>query len=287
MQDTSSDCEALVRAGDRDRFLASLFAGPEHRGAILALYAFNLETARIRELVREPLAGEIRLQWWSDVVGIDRGGESQGHPVAAALLAAIAKYSLPRQRLQALVDARRFDLYDEPMRRLADFTAYADAVAGGLMSLSAQILDNGRDAATGELSHHAGMAHAMVGLLAAFAHHARRGQLYVPLELLEQHGSSREELARKDASVALRTALAEFRIIARAHLARARELMTTTPAHLVPAYLPVALAGTTLARMERRDYDPFAPVEIAPWRRQWLIWRAARVPDRIFGFVGA
>jgi len=37
-----------------------------------------------------------------------------------------------------------------------------------------------------------------------------------------------------------------------------------------------------LARMERRSYDPFKPIEIAPWRRQWCIWRAARRPDRIF-----
>jgi phytoene synthase len=51
----------------------------------------------------------------------------------------------------------------------------------------------------------------------------------------------------------------------------------------MPALLPVALAGPTLARMERRDYDPFAPVEIAQWRRQWLIWRAARRPTRMFG----
>jgi phytoene synthase len=50
----------------------------------------------------------------------------------------------------------------------------------------------------------------------------------------------------------------------------------------MPALLPVALAGPTLARMERRDYDPFVPIEIAPWRRQWLIWRAARQPSRIF-----
>jgi hypothetical protein len=35
-------------------------------------------------------------------------------------------------------------------------------------------------------------------------------------------------------------------------------------------------------RMERRDYDPVVPVELAPWRRQWLIWRAARRPSRIF-----
>jgi hypothetical protein len=51
---------------------------------------------------------------------------------------------------------------------------------------------------------------------------------------------------------------------------------------VLPAFLPVALAPVILARMERKDYDPFVPVEIAPWRRQWLIWRAARRPARIF-----
>jgi phytoene synthase len=29
--------------------------------------------------------------------------------------------------------------------------------------------------------------------------------------------------------------------------------------------------------MERRDYDPFTtPVEVPQWRRQWLLWHAAR-----------
>ena len=59
--------------------------------------------------------------------------------------------------------------------------------------------------------------------------------------------------------------------------------MRTVSSVTTPALLPVALARPTLARMERRDYDPFVPIEIAPWRRQWLIWRAARRPARIFG----
>jgi phytoene synthase len=59
-------------------------------------------------------------------------------------------------------------------------------------------------------------------------------------------------------------------------------MLRLVPHDVMPALLPVALAGATLARMERADYDPFVPVEIAPWRRQWLIWRAARRPARIF-----
>jgi phytoene synthase len=73
-----------------------------------------------------------------------------------------------------------------------------------------------------------------------------------------------------------------MRLHARRHLAAAHELLATAPAAIMPALLPVALAGPTLARMERRDYDPFVPVEIAQWRRQWLIWRAAGQPARIF-----
>jgi 15-cis-phytoene synthase len=315
MQDAFIHCETLVRAGDKDRFLATLFAPAEHRAAMFALYAFNLEIARIREVARAPMAGEIRLQWWSDVLGADvldadARGEVEGHPrksglpdsrgsisadlgqargpVAAALLATIAKYRLERRRLQALVDARRFDLYDEPMQTLVEFEAYADAASANLIALCAQILDAGRKPSIGELAHHAGIAHAVAGLLSAFAVHARRGQLYVPLELLERHGSCREDvfggqgLASRRASVGLLAALAQMRLIARRHLSRAGELMRAAPALLIPAFLPVAVAPVTLARMERVDYDPFVPVEIAPWRRQWVIWRAARRRDRIF-----
>jgi phytoene synthase len=286
MQDAFMQCETLVRVGDKDRFLATLFVPTEHRPAIFALYAFNLEIARIREMARDPLAGEIRLQWWSDVLSGEGGGEAKGHPVGAALLATIAKYRLERKRLQALVDARRFDLYDEPMHTLAEFEAYADAVSANLIALCAQILGNGREPGVSDLAHHAGMAHAVAGLLTALPVHARRGQLYVPLELLQRHGSGRQDvlsnLASKHASVELRAALAQFRLIARRHLGQARALMRTAPAALMPAFLPVALAGPTLARMERDDYDPFAPVEITPWRRQWIIWRAARRPYRIF-----
>src|SRR6266436_7838336 len=79
MQDAFAHCEGLLRAADKDRFLATLFAPAEHRDALFALYAFNLEIARAREVVREPVAGEIRLQWWSDVLGGAGRGEVEGH----------------------------------------------------------------------------------------------------------------------------------------------------------------------------------------------------------------
>jgi phytoene synthase len=280
--DAFAHCETLVRAADKDRFLAALFAPSEHRGALHALYAFNAEIARVREVIREPVAGEIRLQWWRDVLGGEGRGEVAANPVAAALTATIARYRLPVERLAALIDARRFDLYDEPMATLADLEAYARGASSNLIALAAKILDGGGVPETGVLADHAGLAHAMTGLLWALPVHAARGQLFVPLDMLQRHGAHRHDVARGQATPLLRAALAELRRCARCHLAEARRSMETAPLAVMPALLPVALVGPTLSRMERSDFDPFAPVEIAPWRRQWLIWRAARRPSRIF-----
>jgi len=281
MQRAFAHCETLVRAADRDRFLATLFAPPERRGALFALYAFNLEIARVREVVREPLSGEIRLQWWTDLLCGAGRGEAESHPVASALLVTVARYGLPPQRLQSIVEARRFDLYDEPMATLADLEAYAGGASGNLIALAVQIL-SGDGSGLDALGHHAACAHAIAGLLKAFPFHAARGQLFLPIELLDRYGADRRDVMAGRTTPQLRSALADLRGCAWRHLRHAEDLADTASPAVLPALLPMALVGPTLARMERRGYDPFVPVEIAPWRRQWLIWRAARRPGRIF-----
>src|SRR5271168_2817180 len=125
MQDAFAYCAELVRAADRDRFLATLFAPAQHRDAIHALYAFNIEIARVREVSREPLPGEIRLQWWSEVLRGERSGEAAANPVAAALTDTLQRYELLTEPLAELVEAHRFDLYDEPMATIAELECYA------------------------------------------------------------------------------------------------------------------------------------------------------------------
>ena len=126
MQDAFAHCSELVRTADRDRFLASLFAPPDRRDGLHALYAFNIEVARIREAAREPLPGEIRLQWWTDVLNGEREAEAQANPVAAALLATVTRHRLVVSTLTALIDASRFDLYDKPIS--LEFVEYLEFV---------------------------------------------------------------------------------------------------------------------------------------------------------------
>src|SRR6185503_16244699 len=89
-------CRKLVREHGKDRYLAGLFAAASKRKHLFALYAFNYEIARIRELVHEPLPGEIRLQWWRDALQGSARGDVGRHPVAGALLTSIEQFSLPR-----------------------------------------------------------------------------------------------------------------------------------------------------------------------------------------------
>jgi 15-cis-phytoene synthase len=278
MPDAFAYCAELVRAADRDRFIAALFAPAERRGALHALYAFNAELARVRDVAHGALPGEIRLQWWSDVIDRQRDGEAQANPVAAALLATVERHGLPRDTLADLIDARRFDLYDEPMATIGDLETYARRTSSSLLSLAAQVVA-GVDAEA--IAEPAGLASGIAGILRAFPIHVARRQLYVPTELLDRHQVRPHDVFAGRSSAALEATLAELRGLARRHLATAGQAMKALPDAAIPAFLPVALTRPSLDRLDRGD--PFAPTELAPWRRQWLIWRAARNPARIAG----
>lgn len=276
MVDAFDHCEQMVRMGDKDRFLATLFAPPKYRRALHALYAFNLEIARVRELAREPMPGEVRLQWWREALEGAGHGEMTANPIAAALRDVIVRYRLPPSELSRLIDARVFDLYDEPMTSLADLDRYAIHTSSALIDLAARILCDGRDPETHDLVAHAGIAYAFTGLLRALPLHTARGQLYLPADVLRRHGVRSEDVFAGRATTQVRAALAELRLHARGHLVAARDLVVTMPQAIAPALLPVALVRPLLARMERRRYQPFKSGDLPQWRRQWMLWRAAR-----------
>ena len=274
-------CAALVREADRDRYLATLFAPAERRDALLAFYAFNIEIMRVREVAREPMPGEIRLQWWREVLSGEREGEGAAHPVAAALMESLRQYNIAPERLSAIVDAHTFDLYDDPLQTLDDLDNYAVMTQSALIDVAAEMLCAERSD-TMMLIRSAGIAYAVTGIMTGLSRHAARGQLYIPTEVLDRHGVNVADIFAGQVTEALKSALAELRRHARRQLAAARAAIADAPVALLPALLPVALVGQTLRPMDRRGYEPFDVPPLSQLRRQWLLWRAARDPGRIF-----
>jgi 15-cis-phytoene synthase len=276
-QDDYAHCEALVRAADKDRYLAGLFSPSSARRHLYALHAFASEIARVREAAHEPLPGEIRLQWWRDALAGDARGDASANPVAAALLDTVAQCALPKERLIALIDAHGFDLYDEAMPSLADLETYAERTGGTLFGLGAQILGgtDGMDAIAAAAVP-AGIAYVMAQRLRTFPRDIARGQCFVPADLMQQHGVVREEMEARGNSAGLRAALAALRGHARAAFARFRIAAPEVPEACAPAFLVAALVPPLLARLDAAADDPFAGVEVPQWRQQWALWRAAR-----------
>jgi phytoene synthase len=278
MQNAYAHCEALVRTADKDHYLASLFAPAAARQHLHALYAFASEIARVREAAREPLPGEIRLQWWRDALdGEGRGGEVRANPVAAALLDTIGRCALPTERLIALIDAHAFDLYDDAMPNLTDLDAYAEQTAGTLFALAAQILGGSDSAhAIAAAAGQAGIAYGVAQRLLTFPRDLARRQLFVSLDLLGRHGVTREEVEARQNTAGLRGALAALHDHARAAFGRFRAGALGIPEPCAPAFLVAALVPLLLRRLDAAAADPFELVEVPQWRRQWALWRAAR-----------
>lgn len=275
--------EAEVHRHDPDRWLAALWAPADRRRHLHALYAFSGEIARIRDLVSDPLPGEVRARWWADMLAGRRGSEGEGHPVAAALLDTVRRFDLPLEPLDRLIDARIFDLYDDPMPSLAELDAYCDDTVSSLFGLGCRLLGGHcEEPDVAAAIRAAGRAWGVTGLIRALPFHVSRGQLFLPVDLLAAHGGDPADVLAGRCTPALRTTLAALRAHARDAVAETRRHIARVPITAAPVFLPVTLVEPMLDRMEKPGWEPFRhPVELPPWRRHWRMWRSASRARRI------
>lgn len=259
---------AALKAADPDRYFASLLLPEPARAAVQALYAFNAEIASIRDRAKQPAAGEIRLQWWADALAGEGHGDVRQNPTADALLSAVGEYGLPIPPLLRLIEARRFDLYDDPMPDLPTFEGYAGETTSVLFQLAAMILQGGQPVADGDAAGHFGVAQALAGHLVAFGHYARQGRLFLPLSVFAANGVSKGEIFAGTDSEGLSEARGRLLEIARGHLDKAHAAISKFPKKLRPAFAILPLVRLTLERLEDSSAGPFdLPPTVPDWRK--------------------
>jgi len=273
--DSAAFCADLVRSHDFVRYASTLFVPPDRRRALLTLYAFNVEIWRVRDQVSQPLPGEIRLQWWTDMLAGEGQGGAEGNPVAAELRRAIADFHLPVDPLSRLIDEHQFDLYNDPMPTLAALEGYVTETASALFALAARIAGSAFIEVE-HLARHAGLAQGLTDVIATLPRDASRRQLFVPLQLLESHGCGIEEVFSGRQTPRLRAALLQLIGEARKHLDTSFALLADLPAQVRPIFLPLSLVGRELDRMLRADADPFMPHVRSRFSILWTLWRASR-----------
>lgn len=273
--DTVTYCADLLRSHDFPRYVATLFAPAAERRALLALYAFNVEIVRVRDQVSQPLPGEIRFQWWTDLLAGHIHGSAEGNPVAAELLRAIRDFDLPVEPLSLLVDEHQFDLYNDPMPTMTALEGYLAATSSALFALAARIMAPPSDAVE-HLARHAGLAQGIVQVIANLPRDAAHRQLFLPQQVLARHNCSMEDVFAGKETPNLRAVLGQLVGEAQQHLTTALSLLAEVPASVRPAFLALGQVRADLKRLSQPRRNPFAPQPTSRLRALWTLWRASR-----------
>lgn len=261
-------CGQIARRFDHERYLASLFAPGDAREFLWATLAFNHEIARIREIVREPLLGHMRLQWWRDALDALASGSPPPSPVVAALSEVLASGRLDLAALRRLIEARARDLDDAPFATIDDLDAYARATAEPLADAGLSVLDVD-DGATATAARAVATAWAMAGLARAIPFHARQRRSFLPADLVAAHGFDLSHLYRASgprpglppiAAAIVDRACSWVRMARRLRGKAARPALRRAS----PLLLQATLVDRAAARLAEASYDPFAMVERPP-----------------------
>lgn len=248
---TLEACTEALRQQDTDRFGAVLVAAPEHRPALVTLYALNLDIARAPLQAAEPMLAEMRLQWWIDrLAAMGQGEPPPPHEVLTPLWEA---WGAEAGALVALAEGRRRDCAREPFLSPEAVVAYVDATAGALIWIAAQRL-GAPAAARGIVADHA-LGVGLAGWLRALPK-------LQPLRL-GLDGGRQQDAARLAG-------------IARESLRRAARGQRMVPATAAAALYPGPRVPRFLSEVERGNIDCFAEVpEVSPFQRRASLARLA------------
>jgi NADH dehydrogenase [ubiquinone] 1 alpha subcomplex assembly factor 6 len=252
-------CALELRLYDPDRFFSTLFAPPEQRRALVALYAFNLEISKIRETVSEPMLGHIRLQWWREALDGIYAGEPRQHAVVLALSDAVRRQDLSREFLTEMIDGRERDLDEAPPSSLDEVVSYVSATSGALVSLALEAVGHAGDGRS------VGIAYALTGLIRAIPFQAGQGRSFLP-------GLQGNAVAPEATSV--REPVQKLVETAELHRRRAIDDIGGLPRLGRSVCLPLATCRADLSHIQRAGFDPFIVRYSGPLPRRFRMLNA-------------
>lgn len=250
-----AELRSVALAREADRYLAATLAPAGLRYDLVMLAAFAAEIARIADVVREPLAGEIRLQWWRDALIGESADAAAGHPVAMAMRATIERFALPAATIEGVIDAQADVMHGERPADESALRARMAASEGGLFRLAARISAGPAADDDAETADLAGLAYGVSRAL-AFSRE-RDAPLLIPRSLVADGDLA--EHAR------LMSALGALKGMARAAHADVAGRVRQMSRRRRLAFLPLAMVRPNLRALEREADKQWArPGDMLP-----------------------
>lgn len=273
---------ATARDGEPDRHICALLAPPPARSGLLALAAFASEVTRIGTQVREPMMGEIRLQWWRDALPALARGERTGNPVADALGSAMHRYSLTPEVLERYLEARGDELARDVPPDDDTVETHLIATEGSLFALGLAVMTGARpDRSAEPLVRSAALAYGLARGLGRLPQSLRHGGLVISAARLEQAGLAPVTLAQQpvaeDTAIAIDNVARGLEARGRDALDSARQAFRSLGSPGIAAFLPLAMVEPYFSAQNRPGYRRLETVaDVTPLARAWRLWRASR-----------
>lgn len=271
----------MLRENDHSLYASLLFLNEEHRQAASVLQVFHYEIGRIAFLVREAMPGEIRLQWWRDVINSERKGEASANPLASALIDTVSKHELPKDGFIRYLDARVFDLYNDPMPDRETLEAYYGETESFIFHMTA--LSNGASESSdlADACGHAGVVTGLERTLARLAYDRDRQRCFIPESDLDQAGLIVDKWYSGNTSAHGKVVEAHLGF-AKQHLEKAKKTIKRLPKRVQTGFLPMVLSSE---RIKQFDMQPPQLLlegkdrKLSTLRLQWALLKTA-----MFGF---
>lgn len=269
-------CEKKTARSGSSFYYSFLFLPPEQRRAIMALYAFCREVDDVVDECSDPALAQTTLQWWREEIARLYAGTPQ-HPVTQALQTAIARYNLPQEHFQEIIDGMAMDLSQTRYATFKELSLYCYRVAS-VVGLMAATIFGYEDRHTLKYAHDLGMAFQLTNILRDVGEDAARGRIYIPADELARFGVSEDDIRAQRMSGGMQELL-------RFQAERARNYYDKAFAHLPTAdryrqrsgLIMAAIYLSTLDAIEQQGYPVLERrVRLSPWRKLWIAWRTAR-----------
>ncbi|XP_052559265.1 NADH dehydrogenase (ubiquinone) complex I, assembly factor 6 isoform X3 [Tympanuchus pallidicinctus] len=175
-------CAELLRKRDYEGFLCSLLLPAESRTSALALRAFNVELAQIKDSITQKTTGLMRMQFWRKAVEDIYCNNPPHQPVAVALWRAVKRHNLSKMWFTKIIDEREKNLDDRAYRNIQELEAYAENTQSALLYLILEMLGV-KDIHADHAASHIGKAQGIVTCLRATPYHCTRRKVFLPMDI--------------------------------------------------------------------------------------------------------
>eukprot|EP01100_Stratorugosa_tubuloviscum_P015214 TRINITY_DN8596_c0_g1_i1.p1 TRINITY_DN8596_c0_g1~~TRINITY_DN8596_c0_g1_i1.p1 ORF type:complete len:309 (+),score=100.39 TRINITY_DN8596_c0_g1_i1:85-1011(+) len=251
-------CAAIVSKYDKQNYHCSLMLPYQQRKSALAVRAFNIEVASIRDVALRQQTAFARFGFWKDGINSIYNQKEVSNPILIALSQVIKNHAISKSFLQRLIQSREKDFNQLQPLDIATLEKYGEDTASCLLYLTLEICGF-KNLDYDHAASHLGKAIGICTVIRATPFHLSQRQCYLPMSLTIKNGFAVEDLFKNEIGDNFSNLIFELACVAKNHLNLSKQMSANSPKLVKKAFLPSIVCEDFLQQLEQVNFDCFNP----------------------------